>query len=436
MKRTILLISPIYLLLTSLFTGCIEDTCERNATFVRFEPVYMSYGEFRESFEVDAPRELNDPGKMYFKDGYIFISERNEGIHVVDNRDPENPQLVAFMQIIGNHDIAAKGDILYADSHIDMLVIDISSPAQPELVDRRENIFPYEMAFFDGNALWADANRGVVRSWESEVITEELACNELGDENAWPMPVDCINCFLNDRVGFGAPEVNFGAETPTGVGGSMARFTIARDHLYAVTNQQLITFDIGDLRNPNKVSEPYIGWDIETIFPYGDHLFIGSRTGMYIYNIEVPAQPLYVSEFRHARSCDPVVVDGDYAYVTLRSGNPVCDGFTNELNVVNISRLDQPYLEKAYPMQNPHGLGIRDTTLFICDGEAGLKVFNTADIYKIDENQRAHFKDIHAFDVIPLHQVLLLIGEDGFYQYDYANTNDIRLMSQIPVTRN
>ncbi len=415
--------------LVAFLSGCIQDTCNRTATYARFEPVYMSYGEFRSSFEVQSARMLENPGKIYFKDGYIFINEINKGIHVIDNREPASPRMVSFINIIGNRDIAAKGNIMYADSHIDMLILDISNPEQPQLLERRENVFPYEMTFAEGNALWADPNRGVVMEWQKEMITEELVCDESGTV---VMPTNCPNCFFQDDFNRGGPAV---PELSTGVGGSMARFTIARDHLYAVTSQQLIAFDIEVLSDPRKISEPYIGWDIETIFPYENHLFIGSRTGMFIYNINNPGEPTFVSEFSHARNCDPVVVEGEYAYVTLRSGNPECDGFTNELDVVDISNLRNPYLVKAYPMHNPHGLGIRENTLFLCDGEEGLKVFDTKDVHKIVENSLAHFPDIHAFDVIPLHNILLLIGEDGFYQYDYSDKENIVLLSRIPVTR-
>ncbi len=417
------------LVLVVVLSGCVQDTCQKTATYARFEPVYMSYGDFRSSYDVEEPRTLENPGKIYFKEGYIFINEIDKGIHIIDNREPANPRMVAFIHIIGNRDMAAKGNILYADSHIDMLIIDISNPELPELIDRREDLFPYEMAFVNGNALWADESRGVVVDWNKEIITEELVCDENGSV---VFPNNCPNCLMEDALrGGGIPST----DVPEGVGGSMARFTLARDHLYAVTNQQLIAFDIKVLTDPRKISEPYIGWDIETIFPYAEHLFIGSRTGMFIYNISIPGNPTFVSEFRHARNCDPVVVEGDYAYVTLRSGNPECDGFENELNVVDISRIERPFLVKEYSMHKPHGLGIRNSTLFVCDGEEGLKVYNAEDVLKIDQNQLAHFREIHAYDVIPLENILLLIGEDGFYQYDYSDIENIRLISRIPVTR-
>src|SRR5690606_2577958 len=108
---------------------------------------------------------------------------------------------------------------------------------------------------------------------------------------------------------------------------------------------------------PEKKSSQYVMWDIETIFPYEDKLFIGARSGMHIYDLATPENPQKISTYSHINSCDPVVVSGDYAYVTLRSGT-TCEGFSNQLEVLDISNLASPSLVKVYPMHNPHGLGV------------------------------------------------------------------------------
>ncbi|MDP4662451.1 MAG: hypothetical protein NWS74_02205, partial [Salibacteraceae bacterium] len=161
-------------------------------------------------------------------------------------------------------------------------------------------------------------------------------------------------------------------------------------------------------------------------------LFVGTTTGMMIYDLANPMSPAFLTTFTHASSCDPVVVEGDIAYVTLRSGTE-CQGFTNQLDVINVSDFSNPSLIKSYPMTNPHGLGIDNGTLFICDGDAGLKVFDASDANRIDENELSHFENINAYDVIPLGNVLLMVGADGFYQYDYSDVQNIQLLSVIPV---
>ncbi|MCG8323803.1 MAG: hypothetical protein MI921_30205 [Cytophagales bacterium] len=153
---------------------------------------------------------------------------------------------------------------------------------------------------------------------------------------------------------------------------------------------------------------------------------------MHIFDNTNPLEPRHLSSFMHFTACDPVVVNDDYAFVTLRSGN-ICDGFVNQLDVVDIRDLNNPTLEKTYPMDNPHGLGIDRDNLFLCEGEFGLKVFNTEDVQKISDNLIKHIGDIHAYDVIPFQNNLIMVGQDGLYQFDYSDPAALPLLSHIPV---
>jgi len=220
--------------------------------------------------------------------------------------------------------------------------------------------------------------------------------------------------------------------SPIGIGGSMARFAIYTDLLYTIDDYQMTVFNIDNLYDPLPGNIINMGWGIETIFPYKDKLFIGAQNGMHIYDNAIPTEPVYISSFLHVTTCDPVVVNDQYAYVTLRSGN-ACNGFTNQLDVINIENLNNPYLVKSYSMQNPHGLGLDEQTLFITEGEFGLKVFDATDPTTIDTNLIKQFQDIHGYDVIPNNGVLMMIGDNGLYQYDYRDIENIELLSVIPV---
>ena len=153
---------------------------------------------------------------------------------------------------------------------------------------------------------------------------------------------------------------------------------------------------------------------------------------MYIYDNAQPESPTYISSFFHATSCDPVVANDSMAYVTLRTGT-TCQGVQNQLDVVNIRDVYSPTLAATYAMENPHGLGIDGRTMFLCEGEHGLKVFDITNTHAIDQRLIAHFTDIHAFDVIPLNGTLIVIGDDGIYQYDYTDLTNIRLLSKLTV---
>jgi len=216
-------------------------------------------------------------------------------------------------------------------------------------------------------------------------------------------------------------------DTASGQGGSLARFTISKGHLYTVDNTNLKVFDISDESKPEFIKELNAGFGIETIFPLGDNLFLGSRVGMTIYDITTASNPVYLSSFSHIYSCDPVVVEGNYAFVTLSTSNS-CTRGTNELQIIDISNLQAPNLVETYSMLNPKGLGIDDGTLFICDN--GLKVYDATNV--LDLKLIKTF-DIKANDVIPYNGKLLVIGDDGFYQYDYSN-EEITLLSKINIS--
>jgi len=213
----------------------------------------------------------------------------------------------------------------------------------------------------------------------------------------------------------------------TGAGGSTARFTVVGDYLYTVNEYSLKLFNISDPKKPLPVSNINLGFGIETVFPYQNAIFIGTQQGMYIYDITTPNLPVQLSYFQHVFSCDPVVVQDGYAYITLNSENTWCNGRNNLLQIVNVQDLRHPTLVKQYPMAHPRGLGVDNKTLFVCD--EGLKVYDATNPTQLVFSKQFF---IQADDVIPLGNILLVIGKDGLYQYSYSGTN-VTLLSKIDI---
>jgi len=202
--------------------------------------------------------------------------------------------------------------------------------------------------------------------------------------------------------------------------GSRARFAMMGDFLYTISGDSLQLFDIKNPASPNPWARVRVEWDIETLFPYNTHLLIGSQSGVHIFDNTDPANPAYVTEFTHARSCDPVVAESNIAYVTLRS-NDNCTGAIgqiNQLDIIDLSDITAPALIKSYAMQAPSGLAIDGGTLFICDSIAGLKVFdasNPAALTVLDIQT-----DINCYDVIASGGRLYVSEADQLLQFDYT----------------
>ncbi|ASJ76727.1 hypothetical protein IMCC3135_33415 [Granulosicoccus antarcticus IMCC3135] len=107
-------------------------------------PIYMSYAELREAVRLESARAPDQLGRVYLYGDYIFLNERNKGIHVIDNGNPEAPLNVGFINIPGNTELAIRDNYLYADSFVDLITLDLNDPANVQLISRQEDIFPYD----------------------------------------------------------------------------------------------------------------------------------------------------------------------------------------------------------------------------------------------------------------------------------------------------
>lgn len=433
MKRILYVLACIPLLWTAV--AC-TDNCTETRVFRQYTPVTMTTTQVRQGVGISIAQPLVKPGKIYTKDGYLFINELKEGIHVIDNRDPSSPKTLAFINIPGNGDIAVRDQYLYADSYMDLVTFDISDIANIHEVARVENVFTQGQ--FDGG-WWSyqPANNNMIISDQRVEYRTQTVPTNCEATPAQPTSWWTVNTMFASSVSSDTKAGSAGGSS--GTGGSMARFALYDKFLYAVSSSDMKLFNVQQPAKPTFSNTVSMSGGIETIFPYKDKLFIGSQTGMLIYDNSNPAQPKPLSTFSHARVCDPVVVNGNTAYVTLRSGS-TCAGFTNQLDVVDVSNLLSPKLVKSYPMRNPHGLGVDFPNLFICEGDYGLKSFNASDPLQIDRNLQQYIEDVQAYDVIPMgtvsgQKILLMIGRDGFYQFDYSNPARLRLLSKIPVNR-
>lgn len=219
------------------------------------------------------------------------------------------------------------------------------------------------------------------------------------------------------------------SDSNTGQGGSLARFVIKDNYLYTVDNEDLNVFSIINPQEPVQVNTVPIGFDIETLFNYRDYLYVGSRNGMFIYGTSDPEAPNQLSAVQHFTACDPVVANDSHAFVTLHA-NIGCGTDVNILEIYDIADITNPVLVSSRNLTRPIGLGLYHNYLFVCDDE--VKIFDVSDpenavlVNSIDRN---------TFDVIIQGNLLVLIGDEGLYQYslDQTDIQNINSLSVIPI---
>lgn len=434
---------PLFLLL-ALLSSCLEETCEEERTVIGFEPVTTTAGEWRanSAFFCGVPQPVCTASGFYVYQQYLFIVEENQGLHIYDNTDSNNPTPITFMQAPGGQGLAVRNGILYMNQYTDLVAFSLDNPEQPELVGRTEDVFePYSVF---AQVLPSDE---FVVDWVETGERQTLDCNSpnFGNGTFWQNNVLFANnrssletSFFSSNADFSTPTANVGSSGgPTsdvvGQGGSLARFTISNGTLYAVDDQRLKVFDLADAEKPVYSDQVDLGWGIETIFPYEDKLFIGARNGMHIYSVSNPTAPEHLSSFEHVLSCDPVVVANDLAYVTLWGGRN-CGSVGDQLEIIDVSDASNPVSLQITPMNNSHGLSVTEGKLFLCAQWEGLKVFDLTDDGLLGE-ELSSMANINARDVIalPADNDLIVLGyaEDGIQQFDYTDEGQLTATSKI-----
>ena len=212
----------------------------------------------------------------------------------------------------------------------------------------------------------------------------------------------------------------------TGQNGSLSRFVIVNNYLYTISNDALSAYNISNASTPVYKSKVSVGFAIQTIFSYQDKLFIGSNTDMFIYSLANPEAPTKIAAVAYfVRGKDPVVAVDTVAYSTVR--NEFGGGV---LNCFNIKNINQPVNVISLPMINPYGLGIKNTSLYVCEADSGIKVFNIANAYAPVLLKTLRFNET-AYDVIITGNILVCYIKSGIAFFDIANAASPVFISSI-----
>ncbi len=403
-----------------LVIACTKDTVTESYTF--FRPVYKTKEAVRAGIRNGTPGIIQKTGKLVWKDNYIFLNDVDRGIHIIDVSNPSQIKPVSFISIPGCIDLAINGNYLYADCYTDLVTLDISDPLNTVLKQFLPGVFPHRYY----NGFVADTTK-VIQEWvRVDTSVKKRFSETLTRKNRFG------NVFFSSQSAAGM--AGSASATIVGVAGSMARFALLNQRMYTVSHNDLKVFNTASASAPSYIRSVSLpGGNIETIFPYIDKLFIGSQAGMFIYNAQNQVNPQKISQFVHARACDPVIADTNYAYITLRGGG-FCGGPSNQLDVVDINNIATPQLVKTYPLKAPAGLSKDGNLLFICDGTDGLKIFDATTALSLKALKQ--IPGFEAYDVIAQKGTAVVVAKDGLYMVDYSDVTNTRVMSKLTITAN
>ncbi|MCC6817852.1 MAG: hypothetical protein IT245_03045 [Bacteroidia bacterium] len=398
--RLILLILP-----AVAFIGC-EDKCYYYADVDSFEPILQPLSDIKNSFSIEQDYPISKPGNIYSYKNFLLVSEKTVGIHILDNTNPANPIPLKFIQLKGNTNFSIVDDILLADNGPDLLSIDISNLNDIKLVKRLEQI-----------------NMENVRG-------EMFIVDYLKQTKRKKMPCGSNSRGLSRRQSNDANVQS--SSNSTGKGGSMSKFAVIDNYLYIVNSSELIPIDLSNPSNPvNKLKIGLVSSNIETLFPYKTYLYMGASNGIHIYNTSgSKASPSFVNTLEHFFGCDPVIVENDYAFSTIRGGTACRTNSISALNIYDVKSPSNSIWINSINLEEPYGLGIKDDLLFICQGTKGLHVYNW-DINTQSVSFRHSYPDIHAFDVIVNGNTLIVTADNGLFQFDISSKDNIIYLSKL-----
>lgn len=385
-------------------------------------PVYMSYSEFRSSVTIDNSVTLENPGKVYLSGNLLFIVEELKGIHIYDNSNPASPVKKTFVKIPGVTDISVSGTKLYADSYIDLVVLDIGNLDNISVSLRSNSRFTYLLPPRTNNlpTAVADKDKGVVIEWEVRSIKEK----DIGNE------------YFMDYVGPGVilekmnPAGASSGKSGDGIGanGSLPRFAIADDKIFIPTESEMFMYSLATLGNPVRALPEYSLYDLKTISVSGKYMFLGTYYYSHLVDITSPLSIQPLLYFDEVYSCSPFAVDDTLIFSTSRTGT-FCGSSSNILSVISISDIQNPRLLKEYQMTAPLGFVKEGDILFVCDTYSGLTIYDASDPLTMTIIKT--YPEINAHNVLIYNDILVLLSNDGIYQYDYSDLQNITLLSSI-----
>lgn len=239
--------------------------------------------------------------------------------------------------------------------------------------------------------------------------------------------------------------------------GSEARFVVMDDQLYTISAQDMTVYGVSDARFPVLDYRAKLPFTPDALFTEGNYLIAVSGSGVYLFDISVPSEPSLIMRYTGIHACKGFAIQGSKVFVALNHQSSCVDQYDpydsnyrvesddslqiNKVQIFDVSDLENPVELNSISVFDPTALAVKDDRLFVCDGEAGMKVYDVSDAAGI--SRVASQVDIQCDDLILvsasdnetlLRAVMLESEKIKQFSFDSA-TNSFELQSQISTTK-
>jgi hypothetical protein len=351
------------------------------ARSIRLTFLMLVLASFAVGWRATPPASFN-PRSMTLSGTRLFVSDAGVGVRMFDVADPAAPTETGLVPLRGNLGTAVKDDILYANEYAALVVLREGPDGYTEVTRLGDDYSDY---------IYLD--RGGTRGFKGSTYGNGYGC-ACGSTAYAPMAV------------------------PSAYGSSYATFAVIGDYLYRVSGSTLVTYDISKPSAPVELTRTGAGWTIETIYPTDAFLFVGGTRGMYVFDRSNAEKPKLIARIEHVEACDPVVVSGTTAYVTLLGGNP-CGAVDDQLLCVDIADPSHPAVIAEKNLVTPHGLAVRDPYLYVSNGRSG---FTLLDVQRPGQPDAVgQWADRATRDFIWDRDTLYVLGDRDVHVFDVSD---------------
>ncbi len=391
-------------------------------------PVYMEFNEFRSAITTDEVRMLQKLGRIKAWNGFLFINEAQQGIHVFDIRNAAAPRQLTFIAIPGNNEFAIHGNSLIADTYIDLVVLDISQADNPRTLQRLEDIFPNMLPLMDVQLpiYGLDFKKGVVVEWKTKDITEVVDKDSEGR-------AEFISFNHSTGPQIGDIEVGISATTFESLS-SMGGFESADDYLYIAHNDKLIVLEAQNPKQLICADKLMMHAHIGSIQRIEDYLFVGSMSEMHVYDIENPKKPYFMAVMPGLAACDQVEIFENHAVALMRTDNN-CTASDGYLQTFELVQPFNPNMSDVLPIRAT-AIAKSENALFVGMADGGLNVYKPeTQTGGLTLSEMAAYSEIHVEKLFVEDEILFVVGGGKLSLFEIIENFELQLLSTIGIMK-